>query len=178
MLPGDLTAFYDGVCIYATLRSRISIIGKLILLLINAFLISAIIAFSIAGVGLAAIFFLVGEFFVLRYTLWNLFGEEKLIINTKSLSYQHDYGLFVTSLKSIPINMALKVLDLDEATEDAGSYKRLFFLSYDDNHLPFDIYHTTLGLSEYDYRKIIELLNELYLDQMSADYLMPPIHMN
>jgi len=164
MLPGDLTASYDGVCVYVTLTGRISLFGKLILLFINSFIISVIVALWVMNIGIAAICFTVLELLIIRYTLWNVMGKEHVIINTRSLSYQFDYGFFVTELNSVAITKELRVIPFNEVKEANGIYTRLLFESYDENHLPINIYHTTLALSEDDHKKLIELLNQLYLD--------------
>jgi hypothetical protein len=87
MSINDLQITYDGICVYATTTVKASTTVKFILSFINLLVIAVITIFLMEEIFLAVMVFFGLELFVIRYTLWSLFGEERLIINAKSLSY-------------------------------------------------------------------------------------------
>lgn len=40
----------------------------------------------------------------IKYLLWNLYGNEELIVNTKTISWLYDYGFFKTNLQTVKYN--------------------------------------------------------------------------
>src|ERR1700761_486593 len=91
--------FSDDVCIYVFANTNHALWRKAILILASLFMFS-VVCFSLAiWLPDLTILSLIIGFMVLRYSLWNIYGEENLIINTKSLSYQHGYGFFRTGYK-------------------------------------------------------------------------------
>src|SRR5690606_16432638 len=109
----DLQLKYDDICVYATTVVKATIISKIILALINFILLVAITVFFIEHILLAAMAFLGLELLVIKYTLWNLFGEERLIINTKTISYQQHYGFFTTVFHTMDFNGKVVLLPYD-----------------------------------------------------------------
>lgn len=174
----DLRLKYDDVCVYATTAVKANITAKIILALINLFLLGIITVFFVEQVLLAAFVFLGLELFVVKYTLWNLFGEERLIINTKSISYQQHYGFFTTPFRTINLNKKVIVLPYDKVVDGEKINVKFLFESYDENNLPYVVYHSVLNVPDVDFEKLIRKIDELFIDEMSASYAMPTIHMN
>ena len=134
--------------------------------------------FSIEYIFLAVLAFSGLEFFVIKYTLWNLFGEERLIINVKSLSYQQHYGFFTTPYHTINFNKKITLLPYDEIIEGDKTYVKFLFESYNENSLPEVIYHSVLNVHEGDFKKLKKEIARLFMDEMMDTYEMPVIHLN
>lgn len=67
--------------------------------------------------------------------LWNFLGEERLIINTRSLSYQQHYGFFNTALQTISLNKKILIRAYDQTTENELTLVKFLVESYNDKHL-------------------------------------------
>lgn len=178
MTINELCVRYDGICVYATISIKPSIIAKSILSFLNLLLLSAIAVFAIAEVPLAAVAFTLLEIALIRYTLWNLFGEERLIINARSMSYQHHFGFFTTALRTIPYHKKIMIFPYDELTVDGVLHAKLMFESYDQNNLPELIYYSVFHLSESDIKRFNIHVNQLFVDEMVVSYEMPPVNLN
>ncbi len=168
---------YDEVCVYTSIKVKASPIAKFILAFINLFLLSVIVVFFIEGVILAALAFTAMELLMIKYTLWNILGEERLIINAKTISYQQHYGFFITPLHTRKFNKKVVVLPYDEVIDEIVTVKFLFE-SYDENNLPYVVYQSVLNITEADFEKLIKEIDRLFIDEMTSSYTMPGIHMN
>jgi hypothetical protein len=178
MTINDLKINYDGICIYATTKLRPGTAGKFILFLFNIVFIIAIIMFCIEGAGAGAIVFLAAEFFILRYSLWNLYGEERLIINSRSISYQHHYGFFNGPFHTISFNRRITISSYEEVIEGHQTYVKFLFKSYNKNNLPDVIYQSVLHINKTDFEKLLKNFDQLFVDEMVESYEMPKIFMN
>lgn len=178
MSINELVLRYDGICVYATTSIKASTVAKLILSVINILLLGIITLFVVEGIFAAVIAFFVLELFIIRYTLWNLYGEERLIINAKTLSYQQHYGFFTTALQTISYNRQITICPYDEVTEKGNIYMKFLFKSYNENSLPEVIYHSVLHITDADFEKFIQQINQLFIDEVVVSYDMPPIHLN
>lgn len=178
MSINDLELRSDGVCVFATIKVKATIIAKCILAFINLVMLSIIVLFCVEKVTIGAIVFFGFELLIIKYTLWNLFGEERLIINAKSLSYQQHYGFFTTTFFTINFNKRIKILPYQEIDEDGEIYVKFLFQSYNDNDLPTVIYHSVLNIPETDFAKLIQQVDRLFIDEMAVPYQMSIIHLN
>lgn len=178
MTKNDLILRCDGVCVYATTILKAGTIGKCILFFINLLMLSMITAFSVKQLFLPALVFFAFELFVFKYTLWNLFGEERLIINAKSLSYQQHYGFFTTSFHTINFNKRITIVGNDEVIEGDKTYLKFLFESYDENNLPNIIYYSVLHVPEADFGKLVQQVDRLFIDEIVRSYDMPMIYLN
>src|SRR5690606_13272992 len=98
------TVYSDDVNIYVTAEIKSKAAGKILLgfTLVIAFglFIYLLISFDFKEMGKASIsiifipiFFL---FFLSKYLLWNIYGQEHLVVNSKTVTYLYDYGFFRT----------------------------------------------------------------------------------
>ena len=95
-------------------------------------------------------------FFIFRYTLWNWFGKELLIINTKSVSYQLDYGFYLTKLKTIPFSRLGLSSEIIQKTDET-SFGKIYFFNYrEEDDLPEPIYETAIIIPENKVEEIKE----------------------
>lgn len=100
--------------------------------------------------------------FPIRYFYWNLYGKENLIINLKSISYNHEYGFIKTNLKTIPTNdLGIKV---DIRREEGNKrYGVMQFFDYDElTDLPDLIHETTILIEESKLEELSRDIQRLY----------------
>lgn len=169
---------FDGICIYIALSVENPLMGKIFLitadLIIFGVFFTAIYTW-IPGLALVSLAFL---FFLLRYTLWNFFGSEYIIINTKAISYQHDYGFIRMPRVTKSINKILQLkYDSDYLDKDQIKVK-LNMVSYDENDLPIIIYQVSLPVSLQNAERLDALIKQIFMDKMSDDYSLPNINLN
>ncbi len=99
----------DGINAYAKIEVNASRIGTQILsflLLVEIFVLIGLLTQikSEEIVSMIIPFVIVLLLFIglpLKYLLWNLYGYEELIVNTKTISWSYDYGFFRTNLSTV-----------------------------------------------------------------------------
>jgi hypothetical protein len=140
-------------------------VGIVILLIFVLFLIVAFIlivsTFEKNEIGKlilpTLILFILFIFLPIRYLLWNLFGKENLIVNTKTISYWYDYGFIRTNLKTIKYDR-LATDFLSNRKENEKEFGNLIFYNYNkDTNLP-ELIHQTSVYIELEKLKEIDLL--------------------
>jgi hypothetical protein len=178
MSTSDLLLRYDGICVYATSKIKPNLVAIMILIFANLVFLTVITFFAIEGLPIPAIVFGSAELFIIKYTLWNFFGEERLIINDRSLSYQQHYGFFTSALHTIPFNKKIWIVDYDKVTQGNTSYVKFQFESYDKNSLPEVIYHSVLNITEADFKEFLRYIDRLFIDDLVRGHAMPEIHLN
>lgn len=176
----------DGKNIVINSFVKTAMEGKVILVLImSLFIVYTTIPFVVFPVhkgdnGFIFIIVLFGIlllYFLGKRFLWNTFGKETVVINTKSISYQYDYGILRTTLTTIPYK-ELKVLY--EKVKDIGDveYGNLHFIDYDEVNLPNTVYETTVLLSKKDADIILNMLVTLFHIEFADKYNLPPFSPN
>lgn len=178
MSPSNLLLRYDGICVYATSKVKPNLVAIMILTFVNIGLLTVITLFAIESLPILVLVFGLAELFIIKYTLWNFFGEERLIINDKTLSYQQHYGFFTTTLNTIAFNKKIWIKDYDRVNQGNISYVKFLFESYDKNSLPEVIYHSVLNITEADFKKFLQYIDKLFIDDLVREHAMPEIHLN
>lgn len=163
----------DGINVYAYLKVNASKIGIKVLIALLLIEISFLIwaSFQIPPKELVTMIipliilcvFLVG--LPIKYLLWNLYGVEELIVNTKSISWSYNYGFFKTKLKTITYNK----LNIDYEKVN-GAFKnetgRLLFYDYSKtNPLPKLIHKTTVLLSKSDVQEFDQMIMKVFAQE-------------
>lgn len=96
-----------------------------------------------------------------KYLLWNIYGEEFYVISTTNISYQHNYGVFKTSLKSFRFDV---LENIDDITRPEVKETNINFISYNEtNNLPESVFYTTIKIEVIVFLDIIsnlELMKE------------------
>ncbi|SMC88939.1 hypothetical protein [Pedobacter africanus] len=105
-------------------------------------------------------------------------GKERVIINTRSLSYQQHFGFFNTSFQTIGFNKKISIRVYDQAIENELTLVKFLVESYNDQHLCEVIYHSVLNITDADFKRLLEHIDRLYLDEMSERHMMPEIILN
>lgn len=160
----------DGIILLISLVTKPKLWVKTGLVLICIFLLAPLIILLTVneeslsfGRSFGVIIFLVlYALFPLRFTLWNLFGKEHIIINRQTLSYKHDYGLTITKLKTIEMKctrVGFKVAHNNES----GELGHLVILNYNnDTNMPENKYTSINHLHKSDFLEISRRLNRMY----------------
>ena len=169
--------YTDGVCVYVSISENNPLMGKVALILADLLILSVLFFSVTEGIAGLIIFTVILLSFLTRYTLWNFWGKENLIINTKSVSYQHDYGLLKTSYTTKKIHS--KLIVVCDKKEGVADMVQCGFITYHEmNHLPTEIYGVTFPITCKQAEYMIDLIEALYLNKMTGDYEFPSINLN
>jgi hypothetical protein len=169
---------HDGVNVHLLIEvesSRIAKVALFCVLAIGFALLGIAIAEWLLGLLIAAALWLALFGWI---SLWNLFGKELLIINTKSLSYQHTYGFYVTPLETKRIYRAMNI-SLIPTTEKPGKpLYNLVFESFNSNDLPEELYRTALPITAEELEKLKSYLRRVYIEKVNIDFSKQPHLLN
>ena len=146
----------DGINVYARLKVNASSAGVYILgaLILTELLIFGWILLEVDSVKeiihpafLLLIFFF---FFSVKYLLWNIYGSEELIVNTKTISWSYDYGFYKTNF--ITASHDRLGTGYEKIRRENGEeLGRLVFFNYkNEDNLPEVMHHTTVLLKKED----------------------------
>lgn len=125
-----------------------------------------------------ALFSLLILAFMGKYSFWNFFGVENLVINTKSFSFQHDYGLVKAGLHRTLIENRLE-LQLIPVKGGRKDFFRLRFISYGiEDNLPFEIYTTSFFFSWDEAEYLYSLMQQRFAERTAVNPEFPPINLN
>ena len=152
----------DGINIYSTLHVHASKVGIWLLSLFICIEITLFIfgLFNLEELSFIDIFFpliiAVAIFLGLpiAYLVWNIYGKEEIIINTKSVSWSYNYGFIKTNLNTVKFDrLATRYERIrDENEKELG---RLIFYNYrNEDNLPEVIHQTTVLVTKEDIVKL------------------------
>lgn len=100
-----------------------------------------------------------------KYFLWNIYGEEFYIISTNHISYQYNYGIFKTPLKSFEFDV---LENCEDITNPNTRGTNLLFAKYNAiNNLPETIFQTTIKIELEVFLDIISKLEEMKSQQIN-----------
>lgn len=164
---------YDGVNLYLEFTVKTKLIGKLVLSLFILLCFVVIIYLTISAakddnnyysefITPALIFTLVLIAFPVRYLIWNCYGKEFLILNTKSLSYYYSYRFLETNVNTKLINDLSIAIETVKENED-GKYGRLVFYNVNETtNLQEFIFQTSVLLKYEDLEQIRKEIFDLF----------------
>ncbi|MGZ5243771.1 MAG: hypothetical protein ACXWDO_01765 [Bacteroidia bacterium] len=163
----------DGINIYIISNVKAKAAGKIIMgIFAVAFLlllIGLISQIENQGPGILVPILFLGLIFwfvILRYLLWNIYGEEIIIINKKTISYQYNYGLYQSNRTILKHKNLFTSIDEIRSFKDVPHGKLLFF-SYDDNDLPQLLFESTILLPLEKLKEIEKEINNLFVEYFS-----------
>ena len=145
----------DNVCVYYDASIKPDTFLIIAITLVNIFLLILFIVIiastydaDLPKLSLFVIYIVLPTIYTLtigRTCLWNLFGKEHLVINTKSIAKKVSFGFFQSQWNSITINNPTYEIVINEryAGQDYGTLR---FLHHDENDLPIEIFSTTVVL--------------------------------
>lgn len=161
MKPGNFKVNYENEQLSATIAVRPSLSLKIALYFLNILLISIIILFTIGGVGVIVLFILAFEILVLRYSIWNIYGAETIVLTLNMLSYQQHYGFLKLPVKSFHLNHPIRIIPFHENFQAGNQAMKLIFESLDESNEPVNLYQTALVISRSDYALLMQSLQQL-----------------
>lgn len=160
----------DGINIYATLKVKANRTGKIALFAVIVVFSSVFILIGSSvktedGKSLLfpfVLIFLLVSIIPIGYFIWNLFGSESLIVNSKTISYQYNYGIFKTNLKSINYEV-LGVSFARIRTENETELGKIIFYNYrEKDNLPEFVHQTSVLLSKEDLKRLENEISGLF----------------
>lgn len=173
----------DGINVYATLNVKANRTGKIALFAVIV-VFSSVFIFIGSSVktedGKSLLFpfvliFLLVSIIPIGYFIWNLFGNESLIVNSKTISYQYNYGIFKTNLKTINYEV-LGVSFARIRTENETELGKLIFYNYrEKDNLPDFVHQTSVLLPKEDLKRLENEISGLF-SQEKPDFI--PYSMN
>lgn len=178
MTPNLVSVHSDGICIYLTIKVRNALFPKVLLVFFNMLLLTAIMAAVYYWIPVLLLVVAITEVFLGRYTLWNLFGRELIMFNTKALTYQHDYGFFKTKTVTCTMGKLLNCKAVATVRERKVILQYLEFSSYDGNDLPYVLYQVALPVQERDTRLLLQLIDKLYVSKLAEEQVLSVVHLN
>jgi apolipoprotein N-acyltransferase len=104
-------------------------------------------------------------FFSLKYLLWNIYGEEVVVINSKSLSYSYNYGVVKTSIKSIQSKSIRISYEITHSIDEQLFGHLVFRGNNPDNNLPYILHETAINIEEKVLQDTIEKIEHFLILQ-------------
>ncbi|TPE44476.1 hypothetical protein [Pontibacter mangrovi] len=104
-----------------------------------------------------------------KYTLWNLLGEERLIVSTKAVNYQHHFGFFNAPWKAEKFDNIFVIFNKTQEI-NKQNYGRIGFVAEDENGIPFYLYSTSINICEEKANEAINTINELFRQEQLTKF--------
>lgn len=169
--------YNNGLNLYATLSVKANITGKIIvaimiltLLTIYAFIASTITKEHLRDMLFPLILMLaLILYFPVRYLLWNLFGKETLIVNTKTVSYSYDYGILKTNLKTIHFDKLATGFQFIKEQNKIKTGNLVFYNYGTEDNLPEIIHQTSVLFEEIDILEIDMEISKIFLNEFDEN---------
>jgi hypothetical protein len=163
----------DGVNVYARIDVNASKPGIyiLVILLITAFILFTIVLSQMPPEEITSMAIPLLLMLILciglptKYLLWNLFGSEELIVNSKSVSWSYDYGFFRTNKKTYKFDRLGTGFESVRGTLDNELGKLVFYNYREEDNLPELIHETTLLLQRKDIEELDDLIRDIFTDE-------------
>ena len=157
----------DGINVYAKLKVNASKKGTYLLSMLIILEIALITYIGIeigseellsTGIIPILIVLLLIVGWPVKYLLWNIYGNEEIVINTKSISWSYDYGFYKTKLHTLKYDRLGTGYERIREV-DGVELGRLIFCNYNiEDNLPEHIHNTTVLL---DMKEIEEINNQI-----------------
>lgn len=169
----------DQVNLYITINVETKLIGKIVISGIIVSM-SILIGFTLLNTDQAfdsidtvlPVFILIILIYILpiKYFLWNFFGKEHIIINTKSISHSFDYGLIRTALRTQKIDRLALHYEAGTIKEDIEKGHLIFYNYRNEDHLPEIIYRTNAILTKEKILQIEDEIQRLYQHEFNEGF--------
>jgi len=171
------TVYSDGINIYIAAEIKSKVAGKLllgsILIVTIAVFLYLLVSVDFKEMGKASIpiilipcFFL---YFLSKYLLWNIYGQEHIVVNSKTVTYYYNYGFFRTPLKTVFHNRLGISYRITDRFEDEN-FGRMLFVNYNqDTNLPEALHETAVEINEKTATEIEKILEKLLFDKFNED---------
>jgi hypothetical protein len=180
------TVHFDGICIYLNSEIRVALIGKVILIVFNLIAWAGFMALALSVPGeevksFLIAFFIIPAFLIFivgRYTAWNLWGKEFIIVNTKAITYSRSYGIIQTNDTIIKIEKSLAFSYNRVRIDGEKEFGELHFFDYDENNNPRNIFETTILMTKEIAEEVIANIEDLYSREYIEKETCAPYSLN
>jgi hypothetical protein len=169
---------YDGVNVHLSIEAETSKIAKAVMLFLNLMGIALIL---VGFYEWLLVLLMLGTLWLIFFgwlTLWNFFGKELITINTRSLTYQHQYAFYKAKPEIRSVNKALNISLIPAMEIQSQKYFHLIFESYNEYNQPTEIYRSALPISETDLNLLKISIRKLYFKKVHPDYINQPYLLN
>ena len=158
---------FDGTTIYINVKSKISLNSRIFLVSCNLLLFSlmGIAVFEQIPALMFGTFMLMG--FLLRYTIWNIYGQETLVINTRIIAYRKIYLFYKTKLTTKRVGDKINVISYQVHGNRENKLVKVIFETYHMHNAPENIYEFVLPISTEDAEMISYMVSLLYLNKVT-----------
>lgn len=169
---------FDGTNVHLSIEAETSKIARIVMIFLD------LLGFALMIIGLyewLLVLLILGILWLVFMgwlTLWNFFGKELITINTKLLTYQHQYGFYKTDVETRKISKALNISLIPAIERQGENYYNLIFESYNDLNLPEEIYRSAFPISESDLNLLKISIRKLYFKKVHPDYINQPYLLN
>lgn len=114
-----------------------------------------------------------------RFTLWQLFGEEYLVINRQSISYQYRFGLFQTHLRTRKLYRPVLYYELTHSARNGEASGIFHILQHPPGQpSPQPVYRSTIELGEQDLQAVVAGVSDLQLNEFNEKYGFAGVSLN
>jgi hypothetical protein len=168
----------DYINLHVAIEAETSVVVKGILIFFNMCTL-AIIVLSLVDWLLAL--FVIGVLLMFLsgwLTLWYGFGKEKLVITSKSISYQYQYGFYTTKMDSQPLRRALNISLAPSRERNGLEYFNVIFETYNEQNVPEEIYRTALAINRAEFATLKRAIRTLYFERVDLNHHMQPYILN
>jgi hypothetical protein len=169
---------FDGVNVHLSIEAETSKIVRAIMVFLNFM---GVVLILIGIYEWLLILVILGALWVVFFgwlTLWNFFGRELITINTKQLTYQHQYGFYKNKVESRNVSKALNISLIPAVEHHGENYFQLIFESYNELNLPEEIYRSAFPISQTDLNVLKISIRKLYFKKVHPDYINQPYLLN
>jgi hypothetical protein len=176
----------DGVNVYINLKVKAKPAGKIIMGIIMILLVGLWIVLLLNidpyEMGKALFPLLIVTAAIIwgpaRYLCWNLFGEERILINTKVICWQYSYGIIETKMKQVPFRMLGTGFNIGKMF-DGTEHGTLVFYDYPEKHnIPQVIFETTVLLPKPKLEEIHNAIKTVFYNEFLNDNKFVPFSLN
>jgi len=167
----------DGINLYINSSVQSKLIGRVILLALLIIFISGII-FGLSmldadevgkGVIIPFIMVIAMLYWGIKFLLWNTYGKELIIINSKSLSYKRSYGIIESNLTTLKFERLSYQFDPTTLLNDT-QYGDLSFYKYrEEDNLAEVLYEASVEISSETFDDIEEMYNQILFSEMNEN---------
>ena len=169
---------FDGVNVHLSIEAKTSNFVRATMVFLN---LMGVILILIGFYEWLLILVILGGLWLLFFgwlTLWNFFGKELITINTKLLTYQHQYGFYKNKAEFRNISKALNISLIPTEEHHHENYFHLIFESYNEFNLPEEIYRSAFPISQSDLNLLKISIRKLYFKKVHPDYINQPYLLN
>ncbi|WP_442592082.1 hypothetical protein ACSBL2_12750 [Pedobacter sp. AW31-3R] len=169
---------YDGNNIYITVGSNIALSSRCFLIICNFIVVCGIVFSLLQGMYV----FTTGAFvflsFLMRYTIWNLFGKEIITINAKAITYRKTYLFFSSPLLTRGVGNKLTVVSYDIHVYRQSQQVKVILETCYNGSSPENLYEFSFPLTTDQAEMVNYVVSLLYLNKITFNFQQAKYSLN